>query len=187
MPRAPWPRYALTVALVTAGACSHARSGAPPEERAEERADTGFIAEAQSGDVPPIVDHSLPPGLEPGPPRWRPSGVDPRLVVREGGDELGFLEQPCAYDEPCGCLVAAEHRYRRRGDGWSIVVVVPEVEVKRVVKRGTCVEGCGQQRPPDPTPIRSLGAIDPGAVQIDVQRPRKVVRKQTCTDPLVPP
>ncbi|MCY1061491.1 hypothetical protein [Nannocystis sp. SCPEA4] len=171
--------------MVLANACTHARS----EVRSDTGADAGATAgeTAQAGEAPPIVDQHWPQGTEPGPPRWRPSEVDPRLVVREGSDELGFLEHGCAYQEPCGCLVAAEHRYRRRGDGWAIVVVVPEVEIRRVVKRGTCVEGCGQQQPPEPTPIRSLGAIDPRAVEIDVQRPRKVVKKQTCTDPMVPP
>ncbi|MBZ5714934.1 hypothetical protein [Nannocystis pusilla] len=172
MPRAD---RILIAALVLANACTHARSG------------SGADATAQAGEAPPIVDRHWLPDTEPGPPRWRPSEVDPRLVVREGSDELGFLEHPCAYHEPCGCLVAAEHRYRRRGDGWAIVVVVPEVEIRRVVKRGTCVEGCGHEQPPEPASIRSLGAIDPRAVEIDVQRPRKVVKRQTCTDPLVPP
>ncbi|MCY1065421.1 hypothetical protein OV090_11645 [Nannocystis sp. RBIL2] len=187
MPRAL--RYALTLALVTAGACTHARSGPLAEDRADEPADAiaNPGAPPQSGDVPPAVDQYLPPGQEPGPPRWRISEVDPRLVVREGSDELGFLEQPCAYDDPCGCLVAAEHRYRRGEDGWSITVVLPEVEFRQVVKRGTCIQGCGHQMPPEPTSVRSLGAIDPAAVEIVVQHPRRVVKKQTCTDPLTPP
>ncbi|PCC68864.1 hypothetical protein SAMN02745121_07607 [Nannocystis exedens] len=185
MPRARWPRCALILALVTAGACTHAR----PEARADASADAiaNPVAEATAGDVPPVVDDYYPPDQEPGPPRWRVSEVDPRLVVREGSDELGFLEQQCAYDEPCGCLVAAEHRYRRRGDGWSITVVLPEVEIRRIVKRGTCIESCGHPMPPEPPSIRSLGAIAPTAVEIDVQRPRKVVKKRTCTDPLAPP
>ncbi|WP_434424663.1 hypothetical protein [Nannocystis pusilla] len=187
MPRAL--RYALTLALVTAGACTHARPVALAEDRAEEPADA--IASSgvppQTGDVPPVVDQYFPPGQEPGPPRWRVSEVDPRLVVREGSDELGFLEQACAYDEPCGCLVAAEHGYRRSEDGWSITVVLPEVEIRQVVKRGTCIQGCGHPMPPEPASVRSLGAIDPAAVKIVVQRPRRIVKKQTCTNPLAPP
>lgn len=187
MPRAP--RYALLLALVTAGACTHARSAPREQDRADEPEDAlaNPGAPPQSGDVPPVVDQYFPPGQEPGPPRWRVSEVDPRLVVREGSDELGFLEQPCAHDEPCGCLVAAEHRYRRSEDGWSITVVLPEVEFRQIVKRGTCIQGCGHPMPPEPTAIRSLGAIDPAAVEIDVQRPRRVVKKQTCTNPLYPP
>ncbi|MDC0716712.1 hypothetical protein [Nannocystis bainbridge] len=185
MLRAASLRPALTVALVAA--CTHARPG--PLQQGPADTDAAAVTDeaplsAPTVDPPAIVDHEQP---QPGPPRWRPLETDPRLVLRDGSDELGFLEQPCAVDEPCGCLVAAEHRYHRRGDGWTIVVVLPEVEIRRVVKRGTCLEGCGQPHPPEPTPIRSLGAVDPAKVEIVVKRPRKVITKTTCTDPHLAP
>lgn len=142
---------------------------------------------APVGEPPPVVDQLMPQGWELEPPRWQPVGSDPRLVRREGSDELGFVEEPCAYPDHCGCLMATEHRYSRQGDRWKVVVITPQVEIRRVVVRGTCAVSCGVQAPPDPQPIRSLGAISPDAVEIVDQRPRRVLKIKTCTDPMPRP
>jgi hypothetical protein len=139
------------------------------------------------GDAPPIVDQLLPPGWEPGPPRWRASGVDERLVIREGGTELGFAEWTCAHAGNCGCVVPATHHYSRVNGRWKIVVVLSQVEIERVVVPSTCEASCGVQPPPDPRPIRSLGEVDPREVQIVEERPRLVIQEATCTDMMVRP
>lgn len=143
------------------------------------------VSTADAG--PPVVDTLQPPGWDSGPPRWRPAGPDERLMWREGGSELGFAEQPCARQGPCGCEVPTEHHYSRVDGRWKIVVVTPDVVYRKVVVRGTCEEGCGVQAPPSPRPVRSLGAARPEDVEIVERHPRRVVEIRTCTDPIVRP
>jgi hypothetical protein len=150
--------------IVTAVGCAHAEAGAGAEG-------------------PPIVGQIVPPGWEPGPPSWQPVGQDGWLVTKDGA-ELGFVERPCAYGGHCGCIVAAEHRYTRTGKGWRIVVVLPEVVIRKIVKAGSCREGCGVEEPPPPQPVRGLGKVDPRDVEVVVRRPRKVVWQKTCRNPM---
>ncbi|MBA3547794.1 MAG: hypothetical protein H0T76_15030 [Nannocystis sp.] len=166
------------VMLVAAGGCRHAEplgagAGAGPTSQPEGQ--------------PPIVDQLMPEGWEPGPPRWQPAGRDERLMIRVGGTELAFAERPCAYPGNCGCMVASEHHYTQKDGRWTVVVIMPEVEFRTVVRKGSCGEGCGQQPPPDPRRLRSLGAVSPDAVEIIEQHPRKVVTLTTCTDPMPMP
>lgn len=135
------------------------------------------------GEAPPIVGEIMPPGWEPGPPPWQPVGQDGWLVSKDGA-ELGFVERTCAYGGHCGCTVPAEHRYTRTRDGWRIVVVLPEVVVRKIVKGGSCTEGCGVEAPPTPQPIRGLGKVAPRDVEVVVRRPRKVVWQKTCRHPI---
>lgn len=169
----------MLVALVTAGGCRHAK---PVND-----AGTGTGPTTGLDGQPPIVDQLMPEGWEPGPPRWQPAGRDERLRIRVGGTELAFAERPCAYPGNCGCLATREHRYTQTDGRWKVVVITPEVEFRTVVVKGTCAEGCGVQPPPDPRPLRSLGAVSPETVEIVEQRPRKVVTLTTCTDPMPVP
>lgn len=135
------------------------------------------------GDAPPKVGVIMPPGWEPEPPEWRAVGQDGWLVTRDGA-ELGFVEQTCALRGQCGCTVPAETRYTRTSKGWKIVVVIPEVVIRKIVKAGSCREGCGVQEPPPPKPVRGLGKVDAGDVEVIVRRPRKVVWQKTCRNPM---
>jgi hypothetical protein len=150
--------------MVIAVGCAHAEAGA-------------------GGEAPPKVGQIGPPGWEPGPPEWQSVGQGGWLVTKDGA-ELGFVERTCAYGGHCGCTVPAEHRYTRTRDGWRIVVVLPEVVVRKIVKAGSCRESCGVEAPPPPQPVRGLGKIDPNDVEVVVRRPRKVVWKKTCKNPM---
>lgn len=178
----------VAVVLVLA-ACRPAAPADTPADTAGSGHTAGPV-EAKGGEPPPIVDTLQPPGWDPGPPRWRPAGPDERLVWREGDGsdgELGFIEQWCARHGNCGCELAAEHHYFREGDRWKIVIVIPDVVVRTRVVRGTCGTGCGQQAPPEPRSVRSLGAARPEDVEIVVEHPRRVVTVTTCTDPMPMP
>lgn len=142
---------------------------------------------APRGEDPPIVDTLQPPARDPGPARWRPAGRDERLMWREGGSELGFAERPCARQGNCGCELASAHHYRREGGRWKITVITPHVEIRKKVVRGTCGMGCGAQAPPQPRPVRSLGAVAPEDVEIVEEHPRMVITVTTCTDPIPVP
>lgn len=172
-------RAAVLVLLVATNGCRHAG----PVSGAEAGAGPTTGADAQ----PPIVDQLMPEGWEPGPPRWQPAGRDERLMIRVGGTELAFAERPCAHQGNCGCMVASEHRYTQKDGRWTVVVITPEIEFRKVVVKGSCAEGCGVQPPPDPRPLRSLGTVSPDAVEIVEQHPRKVVKLTTCTEPMPMP
>lgn len=88
------------------------------------------------------------------------------VVTLADGKGLGFVESACASGDACGCDVGAEYHYWREGAQLVIARMVPDVEVHRVVREGTCGEGCGVPAPPPATTTRALGDVTAADVRV---------------------
>ena len=113
-----------------------------------------------------------------------------QLFLREATGEqpatLVFMEASCESGDSCGCDVPAEYRYYKDGDRVVIMRVIPDLHVTQV-RVESCGTGCGVPAPPQPQPLRGLGAIDPGAVEL-VQTHYRLDRvTETCDHPMPRP
>jgi hypothetical protein len=98
-----------------------------------------------------------------------------------------FAESACASGDSCGCEVDAEHHVWREGDRVVIARMVPDVEVHRVKRAGSCSMGCGVPMPPAPITYLSLAGIDRSKLEIDdVHYPYDQV-VETCDHPVPAP
>lgn len=88
------------------------------------------------------------------------------VVTLPDGQGVGFVESACAAGDSCGCDVGAEYHYWREGSQIVIARMVPDVEVHRVVRAGTCGEGCGVEAAPPMMTTRALGPIAPADVKV---------------------
>ncbi len=109
-----------------------------------------------------------------------------RGATGEHAASLVFMEASCESGSACGCDVPAEYRYFKDGDRTVIVRVVPDIRVVQV-HVPSCGTGCGQPAPPQPQPLRDLGAIEPSAVELVQVHYRLDRVVETCDNPLPRP
>jgi hypothetical protein len=109
-----------------------------------------------------------------------------RAATADHPASLVFMEAACESGSACGCDVAAEYQYFKDGDRVAIVRLVPDIHNVQV-HVDSCGTGCGVPAPPQPQPLRDLGAIEPTAVEL-IQTHYQLDRvTETCDHPIPRP
>ena len=109
-----------------------------------------------------------------------------RAATPDHPESLVFMEASCESGSVCGCDVPAEYKYFKDGERTVIVRVIPDIHNIQV-HVDSCGTGCGQPAPPQPQPLRDLGAIDATKVELVTAHYQLDRVTETCDHPIPAP